>query len=284
MDQMAALHRLQAEELDILLAIAEFCEKRDITWFMMSGTALGAARHQGFIPWDDDIDIGMLREDYDRFLELAETGLPEGYSLHTTKNTPGFAPLFSKVYRDGTEFRTAETAAAGCDQAIFVDVFPLDRVPADSVALSRLKRDAMLWQRLSYLYHSPVINVPHQGGLGAVERLACRIAHAVVRAAFSPERIRSRFEELVERRAPTGGGAGYLALSWPYVDPIARDVLIPPAMAAFEGHDLPVPAQLEKYLEIWYGDWRQLPPPEKRHTHLPERIVFSDGTRWEREG
>lgn len=80
MNQVEALHKLQAEELDVLLAISELCEKNDITWFLISGTALGAARHQGFIPWDDDIDIGMLREDYDRFLELASDGLPVGYS------------------------------------------------------------------------------------------------------------------------------------------------------------------------------------------------------------
>lgn len=283
MDQHEALHRLQAEELEILLALASFCAEHDITWFMMSGTALGAARHAGFIPWDDDVDVGMLRGDYDRFCALAAHGLPAGFSLHTAENTPGFAALFAKVYRDGTVFETAETADAGCAQAIFVDVFPLDRVPADAAACSRLLRSATLWQRASYLYHSGHITVPHHGVLGAAERLACRLAHHVVRAALAPERIHARFDALADRGpAPVGSRERYVALSWPYVEPIEKDVLVPPSTATFEGHELPVPARCEEYLTTWYGDWRQLPPPEARHTHLPRRLVFSDGSSWVR--
>ena len=292
MTQDESLRRLQAEELEILLAVSELCERNGIEWFLMSGTALGAARHSGFIPWDDDIDIGMLREDYDRFLSVAREGLPAGFSLHTCDNTPGFAGFFAKVYRDGTVFQTEETAAAGCDQGIFIDVFPMDRA-AEGAALRGQLRRAMIWQRASYLYHSGAITVPHRGALGGAERLACRVAHHVVRALFSPEGIRERFERLVER-APAGGastaggpsparGASterFVCLSWPYVDPIKRDVLVPPARMTFEGHEMPVPAHCDEYLTLWYGDWRALPAPEDRHTHLPQRIVFSDGAEW----
>lgn len=282
MDQQEALRKLQAEELDVLLAIAEFCEKNQITWFLISGTALGAARHGGFIPWDDDIDIGMLREDYDRFLALAPAGLPAGCSLHTAENTSGFAALFAKVWRDGTVFQTAETREAGCDQGIFVDVFPFDRVPADERACLRLRKRAAFWQRASYLYHSGHITVPHKGALGAAERLACRLAHGVARLALSPEAIRRRFERL-EGEAPAPSVQGqdrYIMLSYPYRDPVPRDLIVPTSMAPFEGHELPVPARLHEYLESEYGDWRTLPAPEDRRTHLPERLVFSDGSEW----
>ena len=282
MDQQQALHKLQAEELDVLLAIAEFCEKNQITWFLISGTALGAARHEGFIPWDDDIDIGMLREDYDRFIELASSGLPCGCSLHTDENTPGFAALFAKVYRDGTVFQTAETRDAGCGQAIFVDIFPFDRVPSDARACARVRRRAAFWQRASYLYHSSHITVPHKGALGTAERFACRAAHVLARVALSPKLIGRRFRR-VAKSAPTPSGAGnerYLTLSYPYVEPAEKDMLVPPTHALFEGHELPVPARLYDYLELQYGDWRQLPAPEDRHTHLPERLVFSDGSEW----
>ena len=290
MTQDESLRRLQAEELEILLAVSELCESNGIEWFLMSGTALGAARHGGFIPWDDDIDIGMLRGDYDRFLSVAREGLPDGFSLHTCDNTPGFAGFFAKVYRDGTAFQTEETVAAGCDQGIFIDVFPMDRAAEGAALRSQLRR-AMIWQRASYLYHSGVITVPHRGALGAAERLACRAAHHVVRALFSPEGIRERFERLVER-VPAGGASAergpaegapaerYVCLSWPYVDPIRRDVLVPTARMTFEGHEMPVPARCDEYLTLWYGDWRALPAPEDRHTHLPKRIVFSDGAEW----
>lgn len=281
-DQQEVLHKLQAEELDVLLAIAELCERNDITWFLISGTALGAARHQGFIPWDDDIDIGMLREDYDRFLELAPDGLPTGYSLHTAENTKGFAALFAKVYRDRTVFQTAETREAGCDQGIFVDIFPFDRAPADERACSRLRKRAAFWQRASYLYHSGYITVPHKGIRGAMERIACRLAHVVTRFLLTPNYILRRFRLLSDGTpaSSTQEADRYLMLSYPYRDPVAKELLVPTGMAAFEGHELSVPARLHEYLEGCYGDWRKMPAPEDRHTHLPERLVFSDGTEW----
>lgn len=284
MNQKESLRKLQLEELDILLAIDGFCSREHITWFLMSGSALGALRHGGFIPWDDDIDIGMLREDYDRFVELAASGLPEGLSLHTIDNTAGLAGFFAKVYRDGTVFQTAETREAGCEQGIFVDVFPFDRVCEDASLRRRQLRRAMTWQRMSYLYHSGTITVPGRGVLGAVERLVCRAAHPVVRILMSPERIRRNFDRATEmaRSEDAHSTPRYITLSWPYVEPVELDLLVPTSLAVFEGHRFPVPRRCEDYLENEYGNWRQLPPPGQRRTHLPERLVFSDGSEWER--
>ena len=106
MNNTEALKKLQDIELDILIMLKDFCLQHDISWFLDGGTVLGAARHKGFIPWDDDIDIGMLREDYDRFVSLAKTELPSGYSLHDWSNTPGYSAMFAKVYKDNTKFYT----------------------------------------------------------------------------------------------------------------------------------------------------------------------------------
>lgn len=96
MNKDEALKKLQLNELEILKTIAALCDEHGIAWFIDAGTLLGAARHQGFIPWDDDIDIAMLRSDFDRFIEVARGHLPDGYSLHTFGNTPGF-PLDSAL-------------------------------------------------------------------------------------------------------------------------------------------------------------------------------------------
>ena len=276
-----ALKRLQEAELEILLAISEVCEKTQVSWWMDSGTALGAVRHGGFIPWDDDIDIGMLRSDYDRFLEVAPRLLPEGFSLHTARDTKGFAPLFAKVFLDGTRFETQETREAGLRQGIFVDVFPYDFLYEDSSRRKAQISSAVNAQHKSYIYHAKSINVPHGGMLGACESLGCRAMHALERLAIeNPAVLQDEFDANV----PVEGGRGVsnlvLSLVWPQMEPLAVDDYLPCANASFEDCELPVPRHIEKYLTAMYGDWRKLPAPEDRHTHLPLLLDFGDGEVW----
>lgn len=284
MDTSCALRKLQEEELDILLAVARLCEKNNITWFLEGGTALGALRHEGFIPWDDDVDIAMLREDYDRFCRIADRELPEGYSLHTSRNTPGCASMFAKVYRDNTRFENQETREAGHDQGIFVDVFPYDRLPVDTRERRRAIRRASWAQKGSYLYHAKTISVPHGGVLGSVERLCCRLAHGALRALVHDSVV---FQDEFDRAVKCQGAElseDVLSLVWPYMDPIPVEKIVPVSTASFEGHSLPVARDPEFYLTNMYGDWRQIPAPEDRHTHLPLLLEFSDGTVWTGEG
>lgn len=104
----SALTQLKAVELSILNAVGFLCDKFGIKWWLDGGTCLGAMRHKGFIPWDDDIDIGMMRSDYDRFCSIASTELPDGYSFHDSRNSSGYAAMFCKVYKDGTRFENQE--------------------------------------------------------------------------------------------------------------------------------------------------------------------------------
>lgn len=282
MNNAEALKKLQETELDILLAIAKFCEEHGIVWFMDSGTALGAMRHEGFIPWDDDIDIAMMRDDYDRFIELASDGLPEGYSLQTFSNNDAFAGLFAKVYKDGTEFRTKETREAGCEQGIFVDVFPYDVLASDEAQRARQTKIARTWQSISYLYHAKSITVPHKGLAGALERFGCRCAHYVVRACTNRASIERHFDASVEFSGPASDMC--MILSWTAMKPCRIDDMVPPSRGMFCGHDLPVPAHTDTYLEAMYGDWRAIPAPEDRRTHLPEFLDFGDGSTWSNDG
>ena len=122
----AVLDRLKHVQLSILHSISNLCEDYDIKWWLDGGTCLGAMRHKGFIPWDDDIDIGMMRSDYDRFCSIASTELPDGYSFHDSRNSSGYAAMFCKVYKDGTRFENQEGRDSGSTMGIFVDVFPYD--------------------------------------------------------------------------------------------------------------------------------------------------------------
>ena len=112
------LRRLQQVELEMLRRIDRACRAIGVSYWLDSGTCLGAVRHGGFIPWDDDIDIGMPLDDYHRFLEEAPAVLGEGLSLHTCDNTPNLPVLWAKIYLDGTRFSSARDIEAGLEQGI----------------------------------------------------------------------------------------------------------------------------------------------------------------------
>ena len=98
------LRQLQLTQLSILKVIDKLCRKWEIRYSLYAGTLLGAVRHSGFIPWDDDLDICMAREEYDRFLAAWEKEPPEGYLLQNKKNTPAFTQSFTKIRKDHTAF------------------------------------------------------------------------------------------------------------------------------------------------------------------------------------
>lgn len=269
------LKELQAVELEMLLQIDKACKQLRITYFLDSGTALGAARHQGFIPWDDDVDLGMSREDYDRFVAEAPAILPGNYRVCTPANTAGYAPLFAKVMRTDTRFVTRETADAGFDQGVFIDIFPYDALSADPSVAHAQRRHCGADQKLSYLYHSGRVNVPHKGFLGRAERLACRVAHLIVRLVASPSKLASSFDEWA-RKGEANPSEDAIIMAYPQMQAMPFSVIFPLATASFEGHVLPVPGKLDEYLTRAYGDWRTLPPVEDRRNHAPIELTFAD--------
>lgn len=125
------LKKIWAVELDLLKAFLDYCEKHGLRCWVEGGTLLGAVRHKGFIPWDDDADLAMLREDYDKMCQIGNDGLEEPYFLQTA---------FSDVdyHRGHAQFRRSDTAGIRpsdafqpFNQGIFIDIFPLDAAPDD---------------------------------------------------------------------------------------------------------------------------------------------------------
>ncbi len=269
------LKRLQAIELEMLQTIDEICKQLDIVYFLDSGTALGAARHGGFIPWDDDIDLGMMRPEYERFIQEAPSLLPENYQLCTPDNARGFAPLFAKVVRTDTVFATQETEDAGFDQGIFIDIFPYDTLSSDEVVAKKQQRKCLFWQRVSYLYHSPHVYLPHGGVLGVCERMVCYGLHGLVRILFTPKRIRESFDHwaLLAKDDPSNR---LMPFAYPIKDGFEVDWLFPVVDMVFEGGRFPAPRELNEYLSYMYGDWRSLPPEDQRRNHAPLRLEFGD--------
>lgn len=267
------LRTMQLMELGILREVDRVCRENDVSYFLDSGSALGAMRHDGFIPWDDDIDIGMLREDYDRFLAVAREALGERYEVSEPLSSGGHAAMFAKVWLKGTKFYTVETLDAGILQGIGIDIMPYDALSADAKTAQRQVKRCRLVQMALYLYHSKHVVVPHRGALGSIERAVCRLAHGFLSAFSSHARLVERFQSsaLVGREKP---GGEVMCMSYTSIGSFPKGVLVPTARHSFEGDEFPVPADAERYLEIMFGNWRELPPVGERHQHAPVELGF----------
>ena len=146
------MNDLQKKILDIFKAVAKICKDHDITYYAIGGTAIGAVRHQGFIPWDDDLDIAIPIEQYDRFIEIARRELPEGLTVMTPVDIEHYASFFIKVV--DTRTTLIENYAKAFPDAyygVFVDIMPLAGVPAPG---KERKRYLRMWKQTAMLNYA----------------------------------------------------------------------------------------------------------------------------------
>lgn len=270
------LNKLHRELVGILRDIDAVCREHGITYWLDGGSALGARRHSGFIPWDDDVDLGMMREDHERFLQIAPKALGDGYVISNPRSNPSQASLFTKVWKKGTVFATEETDESGFEQGIFVDIFPHDVLSADVKVAARQIDGCRKHQVAAYLLHSGKVKVPHKGLLGACERVAGQLGHMACRIATSHQKVVDGFLADAALGADDPSDL-VMCSSYSKSGGIPISTLVPPQEMHFEGESFFVPADIDNYLEIWYGDWATLPPKEARVNHAPIRLRFSDG-------
>ena len=273
------LKRLQRAELEILDAIAEVCEKHGISWWLDSGSALGALRHGGFVPWDDDADIGMMWDDYLRFLEVAPKELPPRFRVDDPRVNRSMHSQFAKVCLVGSTFQTAETRDVGYDQGIFVDVFPYGLAPSDQDAFKKQAAAIFRANRIKYLYCTRHITVPHKGARGKAELAACAVAHVAVKAALNPKKLDRMFEDAIFANNPAHRGPrpGEMVVNFAYPRKLRPyETFVPTKPIEFEGRTYPAPGDIEHYLSTAYRNWKQLPPPEKRRSHMPLKLEFPE--------
>ncbi len=256
---------LQGYVLEILLMVDRFCRENEITYYLGEGTLLGAIRHGGYIPWDDDVDLLMPREDYDRFLELAKTKLPDGYQLDSYQTNPKHSslPTFVQMTRKVPYVKKRQEGIA-LNIGPCVDIFPLDYVPDNnSTELKKRKKKISMLRRAIWIKSGM-----HQRSWYNTLKLRLKL--------YYPHKLYGLFRsvrsmhEAAERvaTATNDPSCGYLAIfSSLYKikkETFPKEYFGTPRYVDFEGHKLPIPAEAEKILAHIYGDYMAYPPVSGR--------------------
>lgn len=253
------MNELQNKELALLKCFVDVCERLGLTYYLLCGTALGAVKYKGFIPWDDDVDVGLFREEYERFLKEAPALLPEGIFLQTYKTDPAYPQIFGKLRDSNTTYIEKASAKLPMNHGIYIDIFPLDGYPSDPAEQKRLERLKIHYKRQIACCYDVKRSVPGRVLCGFNRLIGCHKRTG---------KILARYEELI-RAYPTEGSAvicnhGNWQGRLEYAD---RSQYGEGTWAEFEGLQVRIPEQYDAYLTQKYKDWRADLPPEEQVGH-----------------
>lgn len=253
------LKKVQPILLDMVREISRVCEENGIRYFLYRGTFLGAVRHQGFIPWDDDMDVAMPREDYEKFCRIAPEMLGEQYCFQNWHTDRDYAHPFGKVRRRGTLYVEAKCRRLP-ENGFYVDIYPLDFGPEDPAARQALNR------KLLHLYRVKLMKcryTPWREGEKILWKK--RLGYLLYQAAalfVSQEALVRRYEKIVLAQPESGFYYEQSALPRvPWFDRRWCDTLKP---YPFEDAFFPGPGDYDAFLGSLYGSYMELPPEDKR--------------------
>lgn len=254
------LKEAQAIMLSILKEVDRICEKHGIKYFLEGGTLLGAIRHEGFIPWDDDLDISMLREDYERFIQVASKELSDEFFLQTMETDPYYniyhIPL--KVRHNGSIFIEDQEDKEKYHNGIYIDIFPIDRVPE-----SRLKY--IFQSKLSKLLLTMKMSISTKDAysLKFLGRTSMQLIGKLISGKVITRILTSTLKwnrESNSKRFTYGP-----ELIWGNI--YNEEDLFPLRKAKFEDSEFWIPNNAHAILTNYYGNYMELPPEDKRTAH-----------------
>lgn len=248
--------KIWAIELDIYLKFAEVCKRHNLKFWGDGGTLLGAVRHNGFIPWDDDMDVIMPRQDYNKLLEIGPKEFDDPYLLQTPYTDPGFAFSYTKLRNSNTTCISKWFAKGGFNQGIQIDIFPLDFVNLDNFEDEKTVINECIMKNSSYMRRNSV-ELLEGSRLEMYKKYQTddpiREYETMNRIASNPNYQGSEYVANCLNTALKSSSQIWKA-SW-----FDRTI-----MHRFETIEIPMPGEIDLRLKTQYGNYMQFPPVEQR--------------------
>lgn len=252
---------LQKIEFEMLKHFVEICNKLNLTYYLVCGSALGAVKYQGFIPWDDDIDVALPRPDYEIFLQEANKFLPEHIFLQNYRTESCYYALGSKLRHSQTTYIEKGIEHLPMNHGVFIDVFPLDGYPTDEREIRAFERKKRYFYRRRYVKLRPILH--RDIGL-----TVCSFLNRCFGMYANTAEYVRRNEEWNCRYSVKNS-----AFWCNYANSASKKEYAPKeqygrgVMMTFEGLDVRVPENYDAYLTQKYGDWRADLPKEEQVGH-----------------
>ena len=253
--------------IEILDKVVRICNKHHLEYFITGGTCLGAVRHKGFIPWDDDIDMVMPREDYEKFIEIAKDELDDKYFLDCYKTNKDNHFTFIKIRKNNTTFVMGYKYP--CHNGFFLDIFPLDY--NDNKESKMLKIEISIarcmQETLKYKSHNLCFN---------------SLRHPFISLVFYPlsnKKIHQIIDYIYMKnnKGKHINGAVYPTIYHYKKDIYKYDVVFPYSEVLFEGKIYHAYHDTDQYLKQLYGNYMKLPSADKQVAHKPIYLDFNHG-------
>lgn len=267
------LRKAQLLMLKILKEVHKICEENNIKYFLSDGTLIGAIRHQGFIPWDDDLDIGMLREDYEKFCKIAPQILSENFILQNFQTDKGYGLQFGKVILKNTVW--IEKVAKNTNRqwsGIYIDIFPYDNITENKKMQKLINRLYIFIQGL-ILIKFKYINISNYESMAKKLKYVlkkiylCTISKKLL--IYIRDSICKRYLNKSKTLVTKYGGNFYKNQN-PYN--FYKDL----TLQNFEDTSFYIPKNYDKILKNLYGNYMDIPPIEKQRQHGIEYFDFGN--------
>lgn len=272
---MYDLKALQSKEIEILQAVHDVCEELGIEYVIMHGTLLGAVRHGGFIPWDDDIDICMVRDSYDVFIEKGQDLLPHNLKIQHVRYEKECPNIFAKVRDVNTAFLHSEHVDLDINQGVFIDIFPIDRVKSGKLDITAEYYRKRLFNIINECYDYAYVK--------SIKRRSSKIIgfiiHYVITKGIMRLVSRSSFILREENRRRKlhykGDDCTFISI---YKKITGKYTLFTDrTMYDFAGHKVYGPKNYNEALSALYGDYMKVPSKEQQITHKPLFVDLERG-------